>query len=551
MRRLTVVLLALVLTVTASVLVAAASPGKSLPELTSVPFMGDRNGNKLADDLEARLAEVPGGRIPVVVVLNSAPTDQVLARLSEVSGAFEVTDRWTHALNGFATSLTRGQIEALARNPFVTRIDLDRTYTICMDTATSWTGVRRVWSDWGVNGDRDGSYTTFSKNDVVICILDTGIDVRHVDLDGGKVIGWYDAINGRTAPYDDQGHGTHVAGIAAGTGEGNAAYRGVAPGAALVGVKVLNSAGSGTTSQIINGINWMIANKNTYNIRIGNMSLGSSASSDGTDSLSMAVNNAVDNGIIMCVAAGNSGPAKYTIGSPAAAAKAITVGALYDPGERGWALAPFSSRGPTADNRIKPDICAPGANIMSCRHNTTSSYVTMSGTSMACPFMAGVIALMLDANYSLTDSGVKNIVYAAGNVKDGGPSGKDIDFGHGINLAYNCVKQAGGFSGTFSDGLSWRYDSGSLSGTGASANFYISVTDATRPIGITLVIPDWTTSRDFDLYLFNPSGTQVASSTGTTRQEQILHMPTTTGTYRIRVYSYRGSGSFWLNTSWR
>ncbi|MFO7171420.1 MAG: S8 family serine peptidase [Bacillota bacterium] len=518
----------------------------------ALPFLGDRDGNRLSDDLDARLAAVSAkDRIPVVVVLKERPTEAVLADLDRAAGGLKARQTWEHAIYGFAAELDRAQIDALAKHPLVERVDLDREVRAFLGTATSWTGVNQARANFGVDGNRDGSPTSYSKSDVVIAVLDTGIDAGHVDLDGGKVIGWYDVIGGRSTPYDDNGHGTHVASIAAGTGEGNGAYRGVAPGAALVGIKVLNAAGSGSTSGIISGINWMIQNKNTYGIRIGNMSLGAAGCSNGTDSLSQAVNNAVASGIIMAVAAGNSGPGTCTIGSPAAAANAITVGALYDPGERGWVLAEFSSRGPTADGRVKPDIATPGRNITAARAGSGNGYVTYSGTSMATPFLAGVVALMLDANYNLTDAQVKSILYSSSNLKDFGPGGKDSDFGYGINLAYNAIRQAGGFSGSFSDGLSHQYVTGSLSGTGASNWWSFTVTDASKPIGITFIINNWTSTRDFDIYLYNPAGQVVAQSTGTQRQEQILFQPTTTGTYQLRVYSYRGSGSYWFHASWK
>jgi len=364
-------------------------------------------------------------------------------------------------------------------------------------------------------------------------------------------------VNGKSAPYDDHGHGTHVSSISAGTGEGNAAYKGVAPGAALVGIKVLNSQGSGTTTQIVNGINWMIANKATYNIRAANMSLGASGCSNGTDSISTAVNNAVSNGIIMLVAAGNDGPKGCTIGAPAAAAQAITVGALYDPGEKGWVLAEFSSRGPTADGRIKPDIATPGRYITAAQANSGNAYITYSGTSMATPFMTGVVALMLDADNALTDAGVKNILYNSANVKDFGPAGKDVDYGYGINLSYYVVKVAGGFTGSFSDGLSHIYVADSLGAAGQQDLWTITVTDATRPIGIAMIMPNWRllnpakSDPDFDLYLLDPSGTQVASSLGTKRQEQILFQPTVTGTYTIKVYAYSGAGNYFFDASFR
>lgn len=518
----------------------------------NVPFYGDLDGNKLSDDLDDLLAKrSPGEKISVIVVLDRAPQDEVLHDLS--LGAAELKGRWEHAIQGFSVDMTPGRIRAMARHPFIQRIDLERTYhALGLGSATTWTGVQAARSTYAVCGDRDGNRLTYSRDDVVIAILDTGIHAGHVDLDGGKVIGWFDAINGRTTAYDDQGHGTHVAGIAAGTGEGNNVDIGVAPGAALVGIKVLNRQGSGNTTQIINGINWMINNRATFNIRVGNMSLGSSGSSDGTDSLSQAVNNAVNNGIIMVVAGGNSGPALRTTGSPAAAANAITVGALHAPGDRGWALAAFSSRGPTADNRTKPNITAPGANINAPSHTSSTGYVSQSGTSMAAPSIAGVIGLMLDANYSLTDSGVKDILYAPANLRDFGPSGMDNDFGSGTTLPFNAIRQAGGFTtGSFSDNLTIGFGSGTLSGTGATQNHTFSVTATTAPIAITFIHSNWSTSVDFDIRLLNPSGTVVASSTGTNRQETIRFQPSVTGTYTLRVNSHAGSGGYWFNVSRR
>ncbi|WP_203227635.1 S8 family serine peptidase [Calorimonas adulescens] len=523
-----------------------------LEKEAKLPDISDKDKNKMADDLDDKLSEAKNDEeIPVIAILEKEPTEDIIDSIEGQIGKFKLNKKWGKAVDGFSALMTQEQINILSKMDEVKRIDYDREVTAFLDTATVWTGVQQARRDFGVDGDRDGNSAVYSKNDVVVAVIDTGIDTGHVDLDEGKVIGWRDEVNGKSTPYDDNGHGTHVSSIIAGTGEGNSAYRGVAPGVALVGIKVLDSRGSGTTSDIISGIDWMIANKDTYNIRIGNMSLGATGSSDGTDSLSLAVNRAVDNGIIMCVAAGNEGPARYTIGSPAAAAKAITVGASYDPGEKGWVLAEFSSRGPTADGRTKPDIITPGRNITAAKAGSKDGYVTYSGTSMATPFMAGVLALMLDANYSLNDSAVKNILYSDTNLKDFGPSGKDIDFGSGINISYNAVKSAGGFNGSFSDGLVFDYGEATLTGTGDTDWWEFNVTESSKPIGITFVIPNHTSSIDFDIYLYDPNGKQVAASEGTKRQEQILFTPSTAGTYRLKVYSYKGSGGYWFNVSYK
>lgn len=172
------------------------------------------------------------------------------------------------------------------------------------------------------------------------------MDPNHVDL-AGKIVAWQDFVHGRAQPYDDNGHGTNVAGVAAGRGAGDADYTGVAPAATIAAAKVLDRQGSGTTSNIMAGVQWCIDNRASYNIRVLDLSLGSTGSSDGTDPLSQMVNAAVDAGRVAAVAAGNEGPAVYTVGSPAAEARAVTVGAMGDVGEKGFFLAYFSSRGPT------------------------------------------------------------------------------------------------------------------------------------------------------------------------------------------------------------
>ncbi len=526
---------------------ASAGKGKQAAVDPPAPMNADTDGDKIFENLAERMAGGKGNETYAVIVqLNSPASDQAIARVERQVGALPGLMRWGQALpNGFAANLNAGQIQALSRMPMVRSIELDLEVRALLSTATQWTGVQQAQTDYGVDG-----------RGVTVAIIDTGIDASHVDLDGGKVVAFRDEVNGRTEPYDDHGHGTHVASIAAGTGEGNAAYAGVAPAASLVGIKVLDGNGSGTTTDIIGGINWMIANKDAYNIRIANMSLGSSGCSDGTDSLSTAVNNASDAGIVMMVAAGNSGPGTCTIGSPGAASKAITVGAGIDPGEKGWALASFSSRGPTADGRLKPDIVTPGYNITAAQANSGSGYVTYSGTSMATPFAAGVAALMLDANPSLTVADVKNILSNGANLEDWGPSGHDVDYGRGMLLAYNAVRQAAGGSGIFDDGLTHAHQSGTLGGTGQSYFWSFEVTDAGKPIAVTMIMPDhscfwfWC-DPDFDLYLIDPSGATVASAEGVKRQETILYQPSATGTYTVEVYSYDGSGDFFFDASYR
>jgi serine protease AprX len=535
--------------------VSANPSGKSPERVVPLPIIADLNKNKIFDNLEEKLQQAKDTQtFDTIVMFNETVNAAGYASLEQKIGAFSTKFKYENAFHGFAGTLTKGQILALQRMPLVKQVELDMPVEAFVETASHWFGTTKAQTDFGLTGNTDGTLTSYSKNDVVVAVIDTGIDGTHVDLDEGKVIGWKDFVNGKTTTYDDNGHGTHVAGITAGSGDGNSAYRGVAYGAALVGIKVLDRNGSGTMSTVDAGIDWAIQNKSTYNIRAINLSLGTSGSSDGTDSTSTAVNNAAANGIIPLVAAGNSGPAKYTIGSPGAAEDAITIAAMADVGELGFNIAYFSSRGPTKDGRIKPDVGAPGYKITAPQANSENGYVTYSGTSMATPFTAGVVALMLEANGSLSPNDVK--LKLIGTAQDWGPTGKDIDYGAGRLQAYEAIKSAGGYSGTGPTVPNHGYGSGTLSGTGDVDNWSLGVNSTAYPISTVLIIKDWKASLfggkpDFDLYVYDPNGNLVGKSEGTKRQETVSFNPTVTGTYTIKVYSYSGKGDYFLDISYK
>ncbi|OEF99259.1 peptidase S8 [Vulcanibacillus modesticaldus] len=549
-KRVLVFLFTLVFVFSSIGMVLAQGGKQNVPAL-NIPKQMDQNKDKIFDDLAEKMKAIDDNtKIPVIVVLNTsfANKKQEIKKIGLFTKKFE----YNAAFNGFAADLTKGQIIALQKMPFVKQIEYDMPVQVKMGTASNWFGVTKARSDFGLEGDMDGSVTSYSKNDVVIAVIDTGIDTTHVDLDQGKVIGWKDFVNGKANPYDDNGHGTHVSSIAAGTGEGNSNYKGVAYGAALVGIKVLDRQGSGSMSTVTAGIDWAIQNKDVYNIRVINLSVGTASSSDGTDSTSIAVNNAVANGIAVAVAAGNEGPAKYTVGSPGAAADAVTVGAMADVGEMGFNLAQFSSRGPTADGRIKPDIVAPGYAITAAKAGTTNGYITYNGTSMATPFTAGVMALMIDANPNITPSSIKSILMNTSS--DWGPLGADIDYGTGRLQAYDAIKSAGNYSGSGPIVPAHNYANGYLSFSGDYDNWNLNVTSTTNPVAVTLTITDWTSGffggyPDFDLYVYDPQGNLVGKSEGVQRQELVTFNPQATGYYTIKVYSYSGSGNYFFDTS--
>jgi len=338
-------------------------------------------------------------------------------------------------VNAVALEIPKENLVKLSKTPGVDMVYQDHEVKICLDSSTSVINASQTTAHYGLRGDG-----------VTIAIIDTGIDASHPSLDDmdddpttddPKVIGFYDVINnpditdGTLTPYDDHGHGTHCAAIAAGTG-GGTNYVGVAPTAKLVGVKVLSWWGYGEESGIIAGIEWCIQNKATYNISIISMSLGANVNSDGTSPLEVACDNAVAAGISVVVAAGNAGPSSNTVGIPACAFNVTTVGAIDD----SMNIASFSSRGPTLDGRIKPDVCAVGVSVTSAQANT-NGYVTWQGTSMATPHVAGVYALLLEYNPSLSPSQLKQIIKES--AVDKGDAGPDNTYGWGVVDSMNAV----------------------------------------------------------------------------------------------------------------
>ena len=266
---------------------------------------------------------------------------------------------------------------------------------------------------------------------------------------------------------DGNGHGTHVAGIAAGDGLLVSGFNieGVAPRASLYIAKGLNAAGQGNGSEIISAIEWCTAQAG---VDVISMSIGTLEPSDGQDSLSQAANCAVDpNFSNVCgtgfaapksviIAAGNTGPALETVGSPGAAENAVTVGALanWSRDGGGISLAPFSARGPTLDSRVKPDIAGPGVRMTSAQMGAVNGIVSKDGTSMATPFVAGVAALMLDADPTLAPGQIKTILMdTAQDRSPNGPDGisaQDHEWGAGVVDGYAAVAEASGLApGTF------------------------------------------------------------------------------------------------------
>lgn len=246
----------------------------------------------------------------------------------------------------------------------------------------------------------------YTGKQITVAVLDTGI-CFHPDY-ADRILLFRDMVNGRKHCYDDASHGSHVTGILAGNGRiSGGRYCGMAPECRLIQLKVLDQNGEGNINQILEAIDWVIDNKKRYEIRIMNISAGSTVQmkQDGTDSLVDAVERAWDEGLIVVTAAGNRGPGPMTVTAPGSSKKVITVGAA-DPVNCSYV---YSGCGPTRECVCKPELAVPGTNIMSCSVDWKNGryYARKSGTSMAVPVVSGAIALLLEKENNLTNTQVK------------------------------------------------------------------------------------------------------------------------------------------------
>ncbi|SFE01141.1 serine protease AprX [Lentibacillus persicus] len=343
-------------------------------------------------------------------------------------------------------NLTPQIIKQIKDHEAVDRIYYDRIVTALLDVASKQVGSVELRENAGLTG-----------KGVTIAVIDTGVH-PHSDLTetSNRIVAFKDFFNDQEEPYDDNGHGTHCAGDAAGDGQqSDGLYSGPAPEASIAGVKVLDENGSGRLSGIIEGIEWCIAKKDDYNIRVLSLSLGSQAfESFRDDPLSIAVGEAWHKGIVVCAAAGNSGPEQATISTPAINPFIITVGSIDDQNTEERSddeIAEYSGRGPTVDAFVKPDIYAPGTDIISLlapesalEHElpeqvVDENYLQLSGTSMATPICAGVVAQILEANPDLSPNDVKTILKATSK-----PALNDV---WGYIQAGKAVEMAGEYAG--------------------------------------------------------------------------------------------------------
>ncbi|NEB81474.1 S8 family serine peptidase [Streptomyces sp. SID14478] len=367
------------------------------------------------DTAAARTAYQNGLRV-IVGYQGAASTARAEVR---DAGATKVRHR-LKALNAEAVTTPAADLPALWKS--LTRSD--------NDVARTASGVGHIWLDGTVKAQLDVSVPQigapaawqagFDGKGVKVAVVDTGVDGDHPDLAGKVVAG----KNFSTSPdnLDHQGHGTHVASTIAGSGaKSGGKYKGVAPGASIIEAKVLDDTGSGGESEIIAGIDWAVA----QGADIVNMSLGGPDTTE-TDPLEETVDHYSDtDGVLFAIAAGNEGPGASTVGSPGSADSALTVGAV-DSDDK---MADFSSRGPRiGDGAIKPDVTAPGVDITAASApgsaiaseygENPEGYVTISGTSMATPHVAGSAALLKQQHPDWKGAQLKGVL--TGSTKDTG-----------------------------------------------------------------------------------------------------------------------------------
>jgi subtilisin family serine protease len=685
----------------------------------------DKNHNRIEDSLDSEISVkqqmssvANDDYVNVTVLLKSEPSVEDTAVFIS-SGGILTTGLWTDAVYGFGGRIPYNGIEALAAQcSDVLLIEKDAVCNATVAYAAQQVGARPyVWSTLGLQGDPNSS----------LAVLDTGIDASHVNLAPGfgsrdfskKIVGWNDQVTSATAPFDDNGHGSHCSGLAAGdgffsvdssgyatatwsanlgavsttgtyfisgmmvnnsgpitlkvkwattgtaqlsalpllyggktissgswnqvasvstpsqntwytltynvasvpsggydmyhpdltltTGTGNlyveftmswpysppadgfSAWTGLAPQSKLVGVKVLDSSGSGTSSGLISGINWVIANRVAYHITVASLSLGFSAEQSSVDS---AIVNLVNSGVSTIVAAGNSGSGANYIYTPGSVDEALTVAAMnqFD------GIASYSSQGGTSRYRsatMKPDVTAPGGSFYAVPlFSADSNYndadggfsdavandaAPMQGTSMATPVVAGAVQVLVQAlggsagwNYTRSQALMPKMLLLMTatetypNVRESGTSptlqrgGKDAQEGFGrvnVDAAADSVLKSYMTGTTVVDSLGVPPKLTDISVLGQRLCWArnVQLSNGTA-YNFSLNVP---AGADFDLYLYNTTGTAygepviLSNSTSAVAggKESLMYTPVLSGEYYIvvkRATETTGGGQFTL-----
>ncbi|WP_340377398.1 S8 family peptidase [Streptomyces sp. SS7] len=378
--------------------------------------------------LDIRLFDVSGliragyddtrrGTLPLIVSYEGKSAQRRSTQKSLVAHADATVRRELPSVAGAAITVPKAGADdmwqALTEEQGVARVWLDGRFKAPADVDGAKSGEAGGEAGGGVAqiGAPAAWAAGYDGKGVKVAVLDTGIDTTHPDL--AAAVKASKDFTGTGSTDDMAGHGTHVAATLAGSGtRSGGRYKGVAPGAGILDAKVLDDSGEGSDSSVIAGLEWAAG----QGAKVANLSLGQD-DTPGEDPVEAAVNAlSKSTGMLTVAAAGNEGPDAGTVGSPGAAESALTVGAV-DGEDR---LADFSSTGPTADSALKPDLTAPGVAVVSARaaHGhmgdpAADGYVSMSGTSMATPHVAGAAAILAQRHPDWTGARIKQALTAS------------------------------------------------------------------------------------------------------------------------------------------
>ena len=483
------------------------------------------------------------GAVKVIVQTTGAAASDVEQHVVQLGG--QVTKQLP-IVNGFAATMPGGAVAELAHLPGIRAISQDLPVHVqgSADTSTLPSVYRKV-----VRAD-DLANSGASGQGVTVALIDTGVDTGLADLQNRMVQVQTDALglthdscenlSGELGCQDSYGHGTFIAGLIAGTGAASGGqYVGAAPNAKILSVKIAGRSGSADVSNVLAAIQWVVSFKDTYGIKVLNLSLGTdSTQSYRIDPLNYAVERAWQSGIVVVVAASNRGPAPGTISKPGDDPFVITVGAIDDKGTAGLGddvLPNFSSHGPTAaDGLSKPDVVAPGAHLVSLAargaavtqqfpSNMAAPYRRGSGTSMATGVVSGVVADMLSANPGMSPDRVK---YALTSTARSDASTDVMAVGAGIVDGYSAAYSAP--AGLANQGVIPGDGTGSLDASRGTVDVSVAGTDGS----LTLINGNLTTQ----LTLWDPS-TLFGDWTGSSW-------------YGSSWYGSSWYGSSWYGSSW-
>lgn len=484
--------------------------------------------------------------LKVVVTFDGQPDSALLSTVRSGVTKFQALS----ALNMALVVGTPSQVSALQTLPGVRSLYMDRQLQYFLHESVPLIGADKAWVDPGVTGKGVG-----------VAVLDSGVDATHPDLPYGskvvqniKIVGDDETAPGVNAILTDlpnsdssSGHGTHVAGTIGGLGNasktnssedigGYGYFTGVAPGASLIGI------GTGDGIFIftaLSGFNWIMEHKDQYNIGVISNSWGTSGPFDENDPINVASKVAHDAGITVVFASGNAGPGSDTLNPYSVAPWVIGVAAGNKDGKT---IADFSSRGKYGDPLYHPTITAPGVGIVSTRANNTvlpvlgatddvnirpewiPYYTTMSGTSMATPHVSGVVALIKEANPSLSPDVIKRVLV---NTATPMPDYQEFEVGAGYVNAYAAVKEAQSIRNvraykdpktgkTIQVYVKETTYTGTVSPAAASYNS-ISVDNHNFTVDANAILAEVTITwdnpvNDMDLFVYDPTGASAGAS---------------------------------------